>query len=400
MDIYIARQPIFDRKLAVYGYEILHRQGSENKFSGIDDDRATTEVIYNSFFVMGLDDITDGSLAFINFSKDLIDTDVPYMLPSQSIVIEVLERKEATQNTIEACRKLRDKGYTIALDDFVLEQGNDDLIEIADIIKVEYPAVTPATQRDLIKRYGSKIRFLAEKIETREDYELAIKMGYDYFQGYFFSKPTMMASKEIESINTNILSVLQELSEPDPELKVISDIIEMDMGLSYKLLRLVNSVYYGTRNRIKTIHQALVYIGINEIYQWFSLMMLKDMQNVENAEIIKLSLIRGKLMELMAMEFDYRDRMEFFFTGMFSFIDILLNKPMEKVLESLPFSDKVKRALMGEDNEHRSFLDSVIAIESADWDFIEDRYPLNEIGAQRFMELYLDSLKWAKRLNY
>ncbi len=400
MDVYIARQPIFDRNLKVFGYELLYRQNKQNFFTGVNDDQATSELIYNTFVIMEPKEITGGALAFINFSKDLIDSDIPYLLPPKDIVVEVLERNEANQATVEACKKLRSKGYTIALDDFIFDKENSPLIEFADIIKVEYPAVDIATHQGLIKQYGSRIKFLAEKIETREDFNNAVKMGYDFFQGYFFSKPAMLDSKEIESFDVNILNVVRELSQKEPNFYVISDIIERDMGLSYKLLKLVNSVYYGAKSRIKDINQALVYIGSNELYQWFSLMMLKNVQNIENAEIIKLSLIRGKLMEFMAVELGCKDKMEYFFTGIFSFIDVLLNKPIEKIMDSLPLSDSVKQALLGNDNEHRKFLDCVIACESADWGAIEHRHPMDRIGVKKFMDLYIESLKWAERLNY
>lgn len=401
MDIFIARQPIFDKNMKVYGYELLYRRDSQNSFSGLDDDQATAELIYNSFLVMGLNDLTDGTVAFINFSKELIDSEIPYLLPAKNIVLEVLERHEATQATVDACRKLRSSGYTIALDDFILDENNSPLIGQADIIKVEYPAVPLSDQRNLIGKYGSKIKFLAEKIETREEYKTAVDLGYDYFQGYFFSKPAVISSKEIKSLDTNIFRIIEELNVSEPSFRAISEIIECDLGLSYKLLKLVNSVYYGARNRIKTIPHALAYIGTKELYHWFSLMMVKDIQNVENGEMIKLSIIRGKLMELLACELnDEQNKTEYFFTGMFSFIDVLLNKPMAQIVDTLPFSDDVKQALLGNDNEYRRLLECVAASESAEWAGPENQYPVNRIGLSRFMELYLESLKWAKRLNY
>ena len=195
MDVYIARQPIFDRYSTVYGYELLYRQGTENCFSGLDDDRATAELLYNSFMVMGLNDLTDGTLAFINFSKKLVETDVPYLLPPSRVVVEVLERCAATEATVEACKKLRSKGYKVALDDFIPSEENFRLFECADIIKVEYPAVSHADQQNLIKKYGPVKTFLAEKIETREDYEAAARIGYNLFQGYFFSKPALIGTR-------------------------------------------------------------------------------------------------------------------------------------------------------------------------------------------------------------
>lgn len=401
MDVFVARQPIFDRSLNVYGYELLYRQSNENFFPGTDDNQATVELLINSVLVMGLQDITDGALAFINFSRDLIDSNIPYLLPRKDVVIEVLERDAITPATIEACKKLHAMGYTLALDDFVFSNDIVPLIELADIIKIEYPAVSLSTQRSLIKAIGSKKKFLAEKIETHADFKAAAKLGYHYFQGYFFSKPVIFNAKEISALNTNIFSILEELHHAEPSYQKISDIIEKDLGLSLKLLNLANSVYYGSVNQIKTIRHALAYIGMDELYQWLSLMMLKDIQNVENAEMIKLSMIRGKVMELAAKRFGRPDESaSFFFTGAFSFLDVLLNKSMEQVVTGLPLLEPVKQALLGIDNDYRKLLNCVIACEAGECGQVADQYPMNQIGVSTYANLYLEALKWTRRLNY
>ncbi|MGI6732750.1 MAG: EAL and HDOD domain-containing protein [Anaerovoracaceae bacterium] len=400
MDVYIARQPIFNRNMRVHGYELLYRQSNQNHYCGTDDNRATEELIYNSFLVMDLQTLTEGTLAFINFSKDLIHKQFPCILPPESVVIEVLERGEATQETIEACRQLQKSGYTIALDDFILDDDNLPLIEVADIIKVEYPTVNLEKQQSLIKKYRSRVQFLAEKIETREEYDRALKMGYDYFQGYFFSKPAIIGSKEIHSLPINVIRILDELSSPEPSYKIISSIIEKDLGLSYKLLKLVNSVYYGAKNKINTISHALVYIGFEELRQWMGVLMMKDLRNPENAEAIKLCIIRSKLMELIALELRAeQEASKYFFTGLFSLIDVLMHQPMHQILEGLPLPDEVKEALLGKPNKCRECLDYVIACETAPW---SDRGidPSAIIDAKTFMILYLKALDWAQQLNY
>lgn len=398
MDAFLARQPIFDRDMQIYGYELLYRQSAENFFSGINDEQATTELIYNTFLVMGLHDLTDETRAFINFSKALIDSDVPFLLPNESIVVEVLEREKVTPATIEACKRIKARGYKLALDDFVLDQNNLPLIELADIIKIEFPAVHPQEQAGLMKKYKANIKFLAEKIETREEYEQAARMGYDLFQGYFFSKPAIVRSREIVMLNASLFGVLEELAAPEPSYSVIAKIIETDLGLSYKLLKLANSVYYvGARSKINSITHALSYIGIKELHQWIALMLLKDIQNVENAELIKQSLIRGKLMELLAVELHPNaEKSQFFFTGIFSAIDVLLNRGMEEVLKGLPLAAAVKDALLGIENDQHRLLNFVINWEKADWEKAAEHYPV----APTFMNSYLEALKWAKKLYY
>lgn len=402
MNVFIARQPIFDRKQNIYGYELLYRQGNENYFTGIDDDQATTELIYNTFLVIGLQDLTGGTNAFINFSKHLIDSDVPLLLPNQKIVVEVLEREDLTQATVDACKKIKSKGYLIALDDFVFGDNNNlPLIEIADIIKLEFPTVSLDEQHYLLKKYGKKIRFLAEKIETREEYKQAVNMGYHLFQGYFFSKPTVINAKDIASLNMNLIHIIEELISPEPEYAQIVKIFETDLGLSYKFLKLANGVYFGAKHTIKSIRHALTYLGMKELYQWISIMLLKDLQTVENAELIKISLIRGKLMELVAIELNVPEkRSEYFFTGMFSKIDIILNQKIDIILKGLPLPADVTQALLGVDNPLHQLLNCIINFENANWDKMKNRHPIKQIGVPRFMILYLEALNWAKHLNY
>lgn len=401
MDVYIARQPIFDRNMQVYGYELLYRKSSDNFYVEMDDDQATAELIYNSFFVFGLKDLTDDSKAFINFSKELIGSDVPYLLPSQGVVFEILERGEITEKTIDACNKLKANGYMLALDDFVFDEKYLPLIEVADIIKIEFPVVKRDSQLRLINKYKSKIKFLAEKIETKEDYKQAYEMGYQLFQGYFFSRPAVINSKDIVSINSNLFRVIEELNSDEPSFSVLADIIQNDLGLSYKFLKLANSVYMSNKNKIKTISQILPYLGIKELYQWISLMLLKDFQTVENKELIKISLIRARLMQLLACECDMKETsIEFFLTGIFSYLDVLLSKPMVKVLEDLPIPNNVKQALLGKNNIQKIFLDTVADYEMGNWDKIEKDKLFREIGAKKFINLYTESLNWAQKLNY
>jgi c-di-GMP-related signal transduction protein len=399
MDIFIARQPIFDRNMNVYGYELLYRHNCTNSFNGMDDDLATAALIYNTFLVVGIDHLTDGTKAFINFSKELLGSEVPYLLPTENVVIEVLEREQVTQATIDACCKLRDAGYVLALDDFIVDDNNASLLSSANIIKIEYEFIQENLK--LIENCRGKALLLAEKIETREDYQKAVDMGFDLFQGYFFSKPVILNSKDIVPLNLNLIRIIDELNSQEPSYTVIADIIESDLGISIKLLKMANSVYRGTRTKIKSIKHTLSLWGVKEIYQWISLMLLKEVQNIENAELIKQAFIRGRLMALIGAELrkDTPDS-DYFFTGMFSTIDTLLNKPMDQVLKDLPLSGGVKCALLGDDNELRQSLNCILYYENADWNQFLKAYPMNLIGAEKFLDLYVEALKWTNQLNY
>ncbi|NLL80933.1 MAG: HDOD domain-containing protein [Tissierellia bacterium] len=401
MDIYVARQPIFDRKMNVLGYELLYRRGMNNLYEGSDDNQATAELISNSYLNMHFSELTDGTKGFINFSEKMLIEQIPLILPKELTVVEILERVEITDELIEACKKISDKGYTIALDDYIFDESSLPLLEIADIVKVEFPFVEHEIQRKLISKYKNRIKFLAEKVETREEYKLALDMGYDYFQGYFFSKPVIIKSKEVDNLNVNLILILEMLNQKEPDFQKMAEVIQSDLGLVYKLLKLANSALLGTRNKIISIKHALVQLGIIEISKWIYVLLLRDVQTVENKELIKTCLIRAKLMELLAIDIGMRNKkLDYFLTGMFSSIDVLTNRDMKEILDELPLSDDVKDALLGKCNEIREMLDMILNYENLRWMEMESKLTDTDISQEKFMNRYIEALTWVTNSDY
>ena len=184
-DIYVARQPVFDRRMKLYGYELLYRRSANNFFEGEDDNQATAALFTDSFF-MGYEELIDDTRGFINFSQKLLLDGIPLLLPKSKVVVEILERVEITDEVIAACKELKQQGYTLALDDFVFSDNYAPLMKFVDIIKVEFPSVPLKVQSFILNKYLPKITFLSEKVETVEEYHQASSMGYSLFQGYFF----------------------------------------------------------------------------------------------------------------------------------------------------------------------------------------------------------------------
>lgn len=402
MDIYVARQPIFDKTMQLKGYELLYRQGSNNFYEGEDDTLSTAALISNTMLVIGFDQLLDGTCGFINFSNLLLENDTALMLPKEKLVIEILERAEITPALLESCQRLHELGYTIALDDFALDTSDPlskELIEIADIIKIEFPVMPLEEQRRLIHRYGSRITFLAEKVETVEDYRLAMSMGYDLFQGYFFSKPVMVKARDIQALDANLLNIIEELKKSHPNLKKVAEIVEMDLALSYKLLKMANTIAYEAKFPIKSIHHAVVHMGIREVSLWAHLILLKGFQHNENAEVIKMSMIRGKTMSLLCSAIERTSlESDCFITGMFSSIDLLLGQEMEVIVEEMPFTKPVKDALLGKDNLIYTMLCTVLTFENTLWDEWGIFLEVLAITRERYMELYLQALRWQQAL--
>ena len=398
MDVYVARQPIFDAEMNLYGYELLYRKGPNNFYEGNDENVATASVLANSFLVFGFDELVGGSKGFINFPQELLQQEIPLILPKQRVVIEILENVKATSYLLDACLRLKSKGYLFALDDYAVRRdngGRSPLFELADIIKIEFPVMPVETQERLIRRYKGKKTFIAEKVETPDDYKEAIRIGYSFFQGYFFSKPIMESGVDIGSLNTDLLYIIQELRRKEPDYDSIAEIIAKDLGLSYKLLKMSNSIHYGTIYPIKSLKQALARLGTERIRQWVYLMLLQDVQRHENAELVKACVIRGRMLSLLAEELgEPAKESDYFITGIFSSLDAILNNSMENIVNGLPLEEDVKNALLGEENEMRTALDSVLAFEKGRWGQIDRYIREKNLSEGKYMELYYDALKW------
>lgn len=397
MDIFVARQPIFDIKKSVYAYELLYRTGDQNQSNVVDGDQATSSVVANTLMLIGLDSLTQGRLAFINFTRQLIEEEIPTVFSKDILVVEILEDIIPDKAFIKSCRSLKDQGYILALDDFVLDYPYEEIVDLVDIIKVDFLLTSPRERHAIIKKYsGRNIRFLAEKVETLEQFEEAVKAGYTYFQGYFFSKPVIMKHKDIKPAAFSYVKILEELGGEEPEYEEIAKVIEFDVSLSYKLLRLINSAAFYTNSRITSIKHALVMLGFKEIRKWISIVMLRELSEDKPDEIVRACLLRGKMGEIMASQFGLKERKtEVFLMGMFSMIDTLMNQEMNEALKELPLEDDVKAGIMGEENEFSDLLKLVIAYEKGNWDYLFLKAKKFGVGMNVFPDAYIEAVKWA-----
>ena len=400
MEVYVARQPIFDRRMKVYAYELLFRVGKENAFVETDGDKATSSVITNSFLVIGLDAVTRGRKAFINFTRNLLLDETATVLPKDQIVVEILEDIAPDKGIISACRKLKDLGYILALDDFVFDKKFVPLIKVADIIKVDFSLSDFEEQKKLMGNPEVKhIKFLAEKVETQDEYDQAKEMGYKYFQGYFFSKPVIISSQDIPGNKLAFLHILHEINKKEVNFGEIENVIKQDVSISYKFLRLINSAFFGFNTHISSIRQALVLLGINEFRKWISLIIMKDMGEDKPEELLVASVIRAKFCEQLAEKIgESEHESDIFFMGMFSLIDTFIGRPMSEILEKLPLAPETEDALLGKECLFRDVLNLIIAFERVDWETVtvySDKLGIDQFEAS---EIYYQAIQWANDL--
>ena len=278
MEHFIARQPIFDARGHVYAYELLFRSGLHNYFDCDDVDHAAASVIANSSLLFGLNEMSGGAKVFINCTRQVLVEDFIFILPKQTAVVEILEDVEPDEEIIDACRRLKKRGYILALDDFVYHKNYEPLLELADIIKVDFLLSDVEEQERLAKTFIPRgIRMLAEKVETHEVYEQAKQMGYQLFQGYFFAKPVIVSRKDIPANKLQFLRILKDVHAEEVDFKKLAKTIQSEVFLSYKILKLINSAAFALRHKVTSILQAISLLGIREIRSWVSLLSITAM---------------------------------------------------------------------------------------------------------------------------
>lgn len=399
MNVFLARQPIFDQEMNVYAYELLYRSGDHSMLD--DGNQMTGEVIYNTIINFGLDQVLNGRRAFVNFTKDTIVNDLPKLFSNDTLTVEILEDVKPDQEFIDQCSRLKSEGYTLALDDFVLDYEYEEIVDIVDIIKVDFLLTSRVERKQIVDKHKHRnIKFLAEKVESQEEFDEAVSMGYDYFQGYFFSKPVLVTGTEIKAFNATYALMLKELSEDEPNFDVLENIVKQDYSITFTLLKLVNSAAFYSRNRITSVKQALTMLGLKELRRWISFLMIKESAKDKPDELVRMSLIRGRMLESVLKRTVLKRRAsEGFLLGLFSLIDVILNRKMEDLVLDLPLEADVIDALYEKEGIFNDILTVIKQYEKGVW-FFQDS-PLERLGMdlEIFADAYVESLEWVSKIE-
>ncbi len=398
MDTYVARQPIFDGRKKVSGYELLFRDQSAKYDPSVDGDVATATVLSNAYFSIGMDALVGDKESFINFTQSLLLKKFPLLLPKESTVIEILENVEPTPELVTACTEMAGQGYTFALDDFAYAPELRPLIDLARIIKFDFRL----TSLEKIQDYLTKIQrwdnliLLAEKIETHDEFRQAAEMGFNLFQGYFFCKPELIAGKQIPGSQLTLLQIMVEVNRPEFDIGKIETLIAPDVSLAYKLLRYINSAFFAKAQRISSIQQALVYMGELEIRRFVSLIAMSHLARHKPGELVRAACIRGKFCELLGSAPALSAQpSELFTLGMFSLIDAILDQHMEKIMKDLPLADDIKTALIDRKGRLIGYLLLAETYEKGQWDHMTKIAQVMNIREEKLPRLYLQACQWS-----
>ena len=365
---FIARQPIFDKRLRVFAYELLFRGGPQNHFVK-PSKNAASSVIADSITLFDLHTLTGSALAFVNVDELALRLDAPRLLPADRVIIEILETVAPSDEVVKICRGLVDSGYTLALDDFVDHPKYAPLVECAKYLKVDFQLLDAAARRRIVEKYArSGISLLAEKVETEDELAEARSLGYSYFQGYFFCKPSMLETREIPGNKLLQLRLLNLVSGPELDYAAIEELLKNEPSLLYRLLRYLNSPLLGLRSEVHSVRHAITLLGEREFRRWVSIFSVIVLASGKPPELIRTALTRAYFCEAFsaAAHMD-NESSTLFLMGLLSITDALLDQPIADVLRSLPVDEQIKTALTGGRNRHHDVYELLLALERAEW---------------------------------
>lgn len=399
--VFIGRQPIMDAKEHIIGYELLFRHSAEAQTAVFEDDlKACSNVLINTMGDMDVQWLLGDKLAFINVNEAMLMSEFLELMPPQRTVLEVLKSVVASDAVIERCQVLRSLGFKIALDNPQSHPGLQPLINHADYIKIDAQSINLMDAGKVFNQYYSpSIKFVAEKIETHEQFEAYKKIGFQRFQGFFFARPETFTAKVINPSFDSVLNLLNMVSQDEDNAKIESG-FKRDAALSFKLLRYINSVGFGLSCEIQSIKHALTILGTKQLYRWLTLLMVTAGDNATPPALMKTSITRGRLTELLGESyFEKHDRDNLFIVGVFSLLDAILKMPMEDILEKIQLPEAVTEALLSRGGIYGPFLQLTEACEGADNKRISEIAELLQYDASKVNECHIAALAWAETLG-
>lgn len=403
MEVFLARQPIFDVQQNVFGYELLHRSGRSGGYNATDGDLASMQLISNTLLSFGPGKVLNGRLGLINFTRELLVSGYAQLLPPDSFIVEVLETVEPDAEVIEACRELRRRNYRLALDDFVPSPAMEPLIRLASIIKVDYLLTPPEDRRALVRRHGSEgILMLAEKVETAEDFAAARNEGFTHFQGYFFARPVIIEGRDIPPFKLNLLRLLAEANQPECDFPRLERLLKPEVTLCYRLLRYVNSAAFATLSAVTSIQQAMALLGEVQLRKWLTMAALPALASDKPAELVETAVLRARFAESLAAPAGLAGRaQDLFLMGMFSLLDAMIGRPLAEMLEELGLPDDIRNALLDSGSAEGAPADVyriVLASERSDWELLASAAVRLGIPTSRLFDLFVDSASWCSEI--
>ena len=392
-DVMVARQPIYNNCMGVYGYELLFRSSS-NSAEGLKPTEATAQVLATTILNFGLDELVLQRKAVINVTRAFLDIMLDIQLPTEQVILDLPDNIVVDDKLIEKLKELNDRGYGISVGGLANLRELQRLFPYAKIFRIDVHQVNNEQLDALVKflRRYDHLSLQAIKIETMEEYRFYCDRGFDYFQGYFLSKPREYVSRDLNANKLAILQLLAVIHKPDTSANELEEHITRDVASSYKLLKLVNAPFFGVARKVDSIKHAIILLGRNEIRKWVSLLALGGLSDQPGA-LMEVAVLRAKICELLASKANLPQD-SYFTAGMFSALDLLMQQPMDHILARLPLSDAVKEAILEHEGSMGRALSCALALEKAKWSEIA----FEGLGQDELLSVYKEAIQWTDSL--
>lgn len=389
MNVYIARQPILDIYNDVYAYELVYK-GDEDNYSSIP--HANTE---NPFFGIDIGDLAGGLRVFINFSGTLLKYGAAKLLSPEKVTVAVTEEAYADSRVAKEVAELKERGYSIALGNFNYNGSCTELFGLCDCVMIDFSASQKKTEEAAyVCKYSNKL-MIAINVDTREKAENARHLGCVYFEGYYFAKPMGGSELKIEPLPANLAQVLQLMSQPYPEISDIVEILSRDTAMCQRILRLINSVYFGVSNKVSTINQAILILGLDYLREWVYLMSMQKISRNDSAAATRMALLMAKFCQKIAQHIPdtAKNSESFYLMGLLSMVVFSGDTVLAQALDEFPLADDIKKGLLRRGGVYSDVFEAALSYAIGKWDdfdAVAQNYGLNN---QQICDIYVQCTK-------
>jgi len=390
-EIFVGRQPIYTRDLDVYAYELMPHLTSDTEKS-LSADTATSQVIINSFMEIGIDKLVGKEIAFLTLTEHFLLSDYELPLPADKVILKIPSQINVTPDIMMGVHNLVKAGFKIALDNYLQHTSLQPLASMASIIDINIEDLADTEIRAHL-RVLKKLHpiVLADHVSTHDQYETCRDAGVDYFQGYFLNRPRIVKGESLDSNQMSVINLLSTLHNPETDTDTIVDVISKDISLSYKLVQLMNSAFFSRSNKIDSIQHATVMLGRKQLCTWASMMVLSGMDD-KPREQVRISMIRARSCELLAEKANIAGADVFFTVGMFSSLDLLMDRSLEELITPLPLADNISAALLNREGELGEALNCTLAQEQGDW--VNTRFA--DLTPEELSDINIEAINWAE----
>lgn len=403
-DIYLARQPILDRRQGIVAYELLYRSGASDRADITFPLEASARVITYAFSDLGIGAALGRGDCYINIDKEMLMSGVPDLLPRGNVTLELVDASDISNSFISRCQQLRADGVKLALGDYTAGCGAKQLLSFVDTVEISLADCDLHCVEEAVKeiRQVSNARLLAKKVETAEQFRLCQEMGFDFFQGYYFARPHLVAGKRIHPSKLVLLQLLKLVMSDAPNSE-IEHLLKGDPNLCYNLFRLVNSVAMGINRRISTVNEVVTILGRRHLQRWISLLLFAQQEGFPYPNpLLQTAALRGELMRKLAM-FAAAGNSEFqehaFMTGIMSLLDALLAIPMEEVLEHINVVDEVHGALISHQGTLGHLLSICEMLEGERFEALPAALGDLNLEVRSVMQAQVEALQWVNAIG-